>query len=120
MKKVLIIDDDKEFLEELGVMLGLGGYETLNINDSSKALDAVQKFKPEVILMDMKMDGLSGYDLTLKLKQNKDTVRIPVIAMSGFYKDDVYNIKSAYGEDKYLKKPFTPLDVISKIEGVLK
>jgi len=65
------------------------------------------------------MDGLSGYELTLKLKQNKDTYRIPIIAMSGYYKEDVYNLKSAYGGDKYLRKPFTPLDVISKIEGVL-
>ena len=120
-KKILLVDDDKEFLAELQETLVLSGYEVKAVNEASEAFGAAAKIKPDLILLDLKMKGMTGFEVANKLKNFDNTMRIPIIAMSGFFtaeEDDT--LLSFFEIHNYLRKPFNPLDIITKIEAVFK
>ncbi len=120
-KKIMVVDDDKEFLDELQETLILSGYNVNTVNEASEALSAATKIKPDLILLDLKMKGMTGFEVVNKLKSFDNTMGIPIIAMSGFFtaeEDDT--LLSFFEIHNYLRKPFNPLDIIAKIEAVLK
>lgn len=119
-KKILIVDDDKEFLEELHDMLDSSGYDTVAVNDSSAASEVACLQKPDVILLDLKMGGMDGFQVTDKLKQSPETENIPIIAMTGYLtKGQHFSLAAMSGMEYCLIKPFNPLDVICRIEEAL-
>lgn len=118
-KKIMIIDDDKDFLSELKETLALGGYDIVISNDSSSALDLAKSAKPDVLLIDLKMPYKSGFQLASELKLYSELEHIPVIAMTAFFKDGYVQLMNLCGIHKCLKKPFNPLDVIAQIEEEL-
>jgi CheY-like chemotaxis protein len=120
-KKVLIVDDDKEFLEELREVLANTGYDVTVAGDGIAASKAARAVKPDVILLDLRMKGMSGFEVADRLKGFPDTVGIPIIAMTGFYtlKEHAW-LMNFSGIKRCLRKPFNPLDVIAEIESVLK
>lgn len=118
-KRVLIVDDDKDFLDELNETLALSGYEMTAVNDSLEALDTAARVKPDVILIDLKMPKKSGFQLADELRHLSGLGRIPIIAMTAFYKDEYTPLMRICGIKRWLKKPFNPLDVIAEIEEAL-
>ncbi len=118
-KKIMIIDDDKEFLEELAEAIASSGYDPIAVNDTDGLLDLVVKTKPAVILLDLKMPKKTGFLVAYELQESSDTVGIPVIAMSGYVKDGHIAPKELVNIRTCLKKPFTPEDVIAEIEKAL-
>jgi two-component system response regulator AdeR len=121
-EKIMIVDDDKEFLEELREILGLSGYKTIAINDSTSALNAARRIRPDIVILDLKMKRKTGFQIAEELKQFPETAHIPTIAITGFYAEKGKStvIFDIYGIKDFLIKPFNPLDVIAKIEAVLK
>jgi len=120
-KKILIVDDDKEFLEELRDMLAATGYEVTSVGDSIAAVKAARVVKPDIILLDLRMKAMSGFEVADKLKGFPETAVIPVVAMTGFYtlKEHAW-LMNFCGIKRCIRKPFNPLDVIAEIENVLK
>ncbi|MDD5409236.1 MAG: response regulator [Candidatus Omnitrophica bacterium] len=118
-KKVMLVDDNKEFLEELEETLNLSGYKTISVNDANLALDAVVKSCPDVVVVDLKMPSKTGFQLADELRRIPGFDRIPIIAMSGFFKEDYGPLMNICGIRKCIKKPFNPLDMISEIEEAL-
>lgn len=118
-KKVMIVDDDKEFLEELKETLILSGYDVTAVNESVMALKVARAVKPDVILLDLKMRLMSGFEIADGLKHLQETSKVAVIAMTGFYTMREHSwLMNFCGIRKCLKKPFNPLDVIAEIERV--
>jgi len=116
-KKILIVDDDPEFTEELKELLSLSGYEAVVVNDSTQAFNVACTFKPDVIVLDIKMSEMDGFKVLEKLKESSDTTNIQVIAMTGYFtKEEHSRLMSMCGMDNCLKKPFNPLDLIARIE----
>lgn len=115
-KKVMIIDDDKEFLEELEETLALSGYDMVAVNDAALAVEVAAKAKPDVVVLDLKMPKKSGFQVADELRHLSEAAHIPVIAMSAFFKDDYGPLLNICGIKKCLKKPFNPLDIITAIE----
>jgi len=118
-QKVLIVDDDKKFLEDLEEILKFSGYDTIAAEDPYSVLAIASKEKPQAILLDLKMPGKSGFQLAHELKSTPDLQHIPIIAMTKFFKDGYKSLLDICGIKKCLKKPFNPLDVITEIEAVL-
>ncbi|MGA1796388.1 MAG: response regulator [bacterium] len=118
--RVMIVDDDRDFLEELQDALTSHGYETIPISRSTIAPFAAYTTKPDVILLDIKMDGMSGFDVAEHIKRFSSTADIPIIAMTGFFnKEKHLALMDLCGMKICLEKPFNPRDVIATIEGVL-
>jgi len=120
-KKIIIVDDDVEFLEELKEMLTLNGYNVTAVSNGITVIDEVRNVKPDVVLLDLKMEGVSGFWVADELKIFPETKHIPIIAMTGFYKNkELSRIINFCGIRKCLRKPFAPLDVVKEIETALK
>ncbi len=118
-KRVLILDDDNDFLDELSEMLASNGYEPVIASDTDGFLNLAAKIKPAVILLDLKMPKKTGFLVAYELNQSSETTHIPVIAISGVVKDDFVVPKEFCNIRAFLKKPLHPLDVIKEIEKVL-
>ena len=118
-KKVMIVDDDTEFLEELNEMMSMGGYEMIPVNDSTTAVDIAAREKPDLIILDLKMPGKSGFQLAEEIRRFPELEKIPIIAMSAFFKDEYTLLLNIFGIKKCLKKPFNPLEVITAVEAAL-
>ena len=119
-KKIMVVDEDIDFLEELRETLFLSGYDPLAVSDSSTAFSIARIGKPAVILLDLKMNPANGARIAEKLSKFPDTAHIPIIAMAGhFNNEDRPSFLDNHGIKAFLKKPFMPLDVITQIENVL-
>jgi len=116
---ILLIDDDELFLDEVGQLLRSCEYETVVVRDPLIAVATALKTRPSVILMDLSMPGRNGFEVAFDLKDVPGLVDIPVIAMSGLSDQE----NSVYLElskiQKFLTKPFNPLDLIWSIEEIL-
>jgi len=120
-KKIMIVDDDKEFLEEFRETLNLSGYDALAFSDGTSALGMVSKVKPDLILLDLKLKDKSGFQIAYELKHLRETAHIPIIAMTGFYIEKEHaELMNLCGIKTHLIKPFSLEDAIAKIEPVLK
>ena len=116
---LLLVDDDADFLEELGEVLSLSGYRTVAVCDPRQVLEVARREVPALILMDLKMPEKSGFELAYDLKREPELSGIPIIAMSGVFPAQVVSLRGLSGFRKCLPKPFNPLDAIWMIEKIL-
>ncbi|MDD5772668.1 MAG: response regulator [bacterium] len=116
-KKIMIIDDDRELLDKLSESLVLSGYDVTAINDTKLVIEMIDKIKPAVILLDIKMPGKDGFCVASEIKNISKYDNIPIIGMTGgFYGDDDTWLMNFCGIQKCFRKPFYPLDLINYIE----
>ena len=118
-KKVMIIDDNKEFTDELKEALALSGYDVTAVNDTIDVSNIAIKVKPDVILLDLKMPNKSGIQLAYELRQIGILINVPIIAISAFYKEGVFSLMKVHGITTYLSKPVDLIHLINEIEKVL-
>ncbi len=116
-KKVMVIDDDKEFLAELVETLSLTGYDPVFTADSVDAVEKVVQTRPNIILLDLKMDKKSGFKVADELMAKPETRDVPIIAMTGVFTQQEHSLLMRICNIKEcLIKPINPLDVIHLIE----
>lgn len=119
--KVMIVDDDSEFLAELKQTLDLNGYEVIAISDSTLAQKKANNTKPDVIVLDLKMEDMSGFEVAEQLRHSSSTMQIPIIGITGFFKEEEHiPLLNICGIEKCITKPFSPKELITVIESALK
>jgi len=116
-KRVLLVDDTETFLYILNHILK-DEYETYIAKNGHDALEAAASVKPDLILLDVIMPGLSGYDVLKRLKENPDLKHIPVIMISGNIADESVVTGLSLGAADYVKKPFVKNVVKGRIDAV--
>ncbi|MBP1675638.1 MAG: two component transcriptional regulator, LuxR family protein [Bacteroidetes bacterium] len=121
MKKIIILDDDQDFLEICVEILGKYEFETYATNDVNIITDLIEKVKPDLILLDWQMPGKDGIVLSMELKQQPGYKDIPVIIMSGVrtISEDLA-IAFESGAIDYITKPFNEIELVSRIKSVIK
>lgn len=116
-KRILVIDDDKEFLDEVQDLLLWSGYSPITISDSSKAEAAIRHHQPDLILLDLNMQPVSGTMLAEALQKNPATSQIPIIVITGNYSKERHSmLRNKYRIIHCLQKPLNPLDLLKLIE----
>ncbi len=119
-EKILVVDDDKEFSEELGQTLFLCEYEVQVVSNSVNVVECARRVKPDLILLDLRMSGSNGFLVAQNLKESPETAQIPIIAMSGHFPiDDRRNLLDMHNMDGRIKKPFGVSELITEIETIL-
>ena len=118
-KKILVVDNDKDFLKELEEVLMFSGYQVIAMDNSSAVAGIVDKVSVDLVLMDLQMPGKTGFELAYELRDLPRFYDVPIIAMTGFYREEYEPLLKACGISYCLQKPFHPLDVIAKVEGIL-
>lgn len=120
-KTILIIEDDK-FLRELIVQKLLKeGYETFEAIDGEDGIKKVREEKPDLVLLDLILPGIDGFEVLSKMKEEPQISSIPVIILSNLgQREDVEKGLGLGAVDYLIKAHFTPGDIIEKIKKVLK
>ena len=121
MQKILVIEDDK-FLRELIVRkLAQENFETFEAIDGEEGFKKAKEEKPDLILLDLILPGIDGFEVLSKLKEDPSLSPIPVVILSNLgQKDDVERGFKLGAVDYLIKAHFTPGEIIEKVKGALK
>jgi len=120
MQKILVIEDDK-FLRELIVQKLLKeGYEISEAVDGEDGIKKVTDDKPDIILLDIILPGIDGFEVLKKIKEDEAVQNIPVIILSNLgQQDDIDKGIKLGAKDYLIKAEFTPAEIVEKVKGVL-
>ena len=116
-KKVLLIDDDEQLHERAGEFLQLNGFLCGSLTESHRALEKLNSFQPDIVLLDVMMPGEDGFSVLLKIREKSS---VPVIMLTARGQDTDRIIGLELGADDYLPKPFNPRELLARIKSVLR
>jgi two-component system alkaline phosphatase synthesis response regulator PhoP len=105
--RILVIDDESEITEIVETFLKDAGYQVMIENSSVMGIERAKNFKPDLILLDIMMPFMDGYEVCDELKKNKETENIPVIFLTGKDAKSDEGRSFRVGGDMYIKKPFS-------------
>ena len=120
MPKVLIIDNDWFFLEVTQDLLILHGFEVISAKNARLGLQLAQTQAPDLIISDISMPEIDGYELLKALRKNSVTQNIPVILITGDGTDSIYLGARELGANDCLTKPYSIEQLLQTIEAILK
>ena len=117
--KILIVDDDPDTLKLIGLMLKRQGYEVATVSSGMAALDHVRQQIPELIILDVMMPKMDGYEVAARLRGNAQTENIPILMFTAknLVDDKVAGFES--GADAYLTKPTHPDELAAQVKALL-
>lgn len=118
MPKILILDDDKDLLTVVKSLLYSKGFDVFAYSDWSRAWAAIKAYKPQLILLDVFMNGTDGIDACKKLRASSFTRNIPIIMLSS-YPGIAETAINEFGADDFIAKPFETSEIIKKIQHIL-
>lgn len=113
MARILVVDDDESILDAVSMLLEDRGYEVQTLTKGEDVLPKIKTFLPNLILMDHLMNGISGQEICLKLKKNKNAKNIPIVIISAHPAIKKIVLKS--GAQDFLAKPFEMEDLVNKV-----
>lgn len=116
-QKILIVDDDNNIAELIDLYLTKECFETLIVNDGESALSAFNTFRPDLILLDVMLPGIDGYQVCREIRSKYPT---PIIMLSA--KGEVFDkvLGLELGADDYMEKPFDTKELIARVKSVLR
>ncbi len=118
-KRILVIDDEPDVLDTIRVGLEIAGFEVLGGYDGQEGLELARAERPSLILLDVQMPKLNGFQVCRELKQDPDTNAIPVIFLSARTDQSSQFWGKETGALDYICKPFAIRDLVEKINEVL-
>src|SRR5262245_57787478 len=118
--KVLVVDDYEPNLRGLGQLLERANYKVLTATNGAEALDVVNRDRPDLILLDVMMPGISGLDVCTAVKQDAKTCLTPVVLISGAHERQVVIAGLDAGADDFLDKPVDPEELYTRVRSLMR
>ncbi len=117
--RVLLVDDNSTNLQVLFQALSPEGYELLVAMSGEEALESALGAEPDLILLDVKMPGIDGFETLRRLRAAKETAAIPVVFLSAHANVESIEEAKALGAEGYLTKPFQFDEILAKVKEIL-
>ncbi len=115
MAKIILIEDSKTLAQVLKPALEIKGHEVLWVNDGRNALFEIKKFKPEVILLDLMLPHVNGFEICQAVKSDMALLKIPVIIMSTLTSQEDMERAQNAGADHFISKPYNLAQTLTEI-----
>ncbi|HGJ64773.1 TPA: response regulator [bacterium] len=119
-KKILIIDDEPDVIETLEFMLKARGFEIISASDGLSGLSRAKTDNPDLILLDIMMPGMDGYEVCSKLKRETATKNIPIIMLTAKGESDAVLSAHKSGANDYIVKPYNLPTLLAKLNKFIK
>lgn len=119
MARILVAEDDQDIRDLIALTLQFNGFEVTSVENGALAVEAAQNGRYDLILMDVRMPRMTGYEACRRLKEIDSTSNIPVIFLSAKGQETEIQTGLDAGAQQYVLKPFAPDELISTINKVL-
>ncbi len=116
---VLVADDDRDILELVALTLERDGYEVATAHNGEEALRIASERTLHLAILDLMMPGIDGYEVTRRLREAVRTDRLPILILSAFADDRQAALALAVGADSYMRKPFSPRELLSRAGAMI-
>ncbi len=116
-KSILVVEDQEDNRQIIRDLLSATDYEIVEAGSGEEALEAVAKQRPDLILMDIQLPGIDGYEMTRRIKADPALRSIPIIAVTSYALSG--EEARAAGCDEYVPKPYSPRQLLAKIRQYL-
>jgi CheY-like chemotaxis protein len=117
--RILIVDDDGENRRLLKAMLGQGGYHLVTATSGEEALALVAQHPPDLILLDIMMPGMNGYQVAAKIKGNLATKNIPIMMVTALDDPTIRMLALSAGAEEFLTKPVNRAELVVRVRNLL-
>lgn len=120
MAKILIAEDEKDIRDLVVFSLTYGGFEAIGAINGIEAIEKAATELPDLILMDVRMPQMSGYEACEKLKSNPATRDIPIVFLSAKGQESEIRQGLSAGAEEYILKPFAPDELVRRVQEILR
>jgi DNA-binding response OmpR family regulator len=118
-RKVLIVDDDTELIKVMKIYFQNSGFTTEVVESGRKALKAVEKFQPDVMILDVLMPKMDGVQVCETVRRQMGNAAMPIIALTGYHKEQTKREIIAAGANMYLTKPIDMSELLRHVKQML-
>jgi DNA-binding response OmpR family regulator len=118
-KKILIVEDEKELVKLIAFHMTIAGYEVLSAKDGIEALEVCKFSKPDLLILDIMLPRIDGWEVCRRLRQDPQTSNIPIIILSALSDTNDKLRGFDFGSDDYVTKPFSPRELVVRVKRVL-
>ena len=118
-KRILVVEDQEDLRAILRDLLSASGYTVIEAMDGAESVAKAASQRPDLVLMDIQLPVLDGYEATRRLKTSPDLKETPIIAVSSFAKTGDEENARAAGCDDYATKPYSPVQLLHIVRGFL-
>lgn len=118
-RKVLIVDDEPNIVTALEFLFRRSGYDVRQAVNGAEALEQIEAYRPDVVLMDVMMPVKSGYEVCQKMRERPDLAQIKIVMLSAKGSEAEVNKGLSLGADLYITKPFSTQELVATIDRLL-
>lgn len=119
MAKILISEDESDIRDLITFTLHFAGHEVIPTVNGEEAVQMALNEKPDLILLDVRMPRMSGYEACQHIKEHQSTKNIPVVFISAKGQENEVKTGIEYGAEEYIMKPFSPDQLTERIDAIL-
>ena len=119
-KQILVVEDEEDILELVSFNLKKEGYQVRGVTSGEEALQEVRRKIPSLIILDLMLPGVDGFDVCKSLKNNPRTKAVPIVMLTARSEEADIVIGLELGADDYLTKPFSPRELIARVRAILR
>ncbi|HEY68542.1 MAG: two-component system response regulator [Chloroflexi bacterium] len=119
MPKILVVEDERDIRDLIGFTLRFAGFEVVSVVNGLEALEKAPRERPDLIILDVRMPKMTGYEVCRRLKENPATSAIPVVFLSAKGQETEIEQGLASGAVEYIVKPFAPDELIDQVRDIL-
>ena len=116
---VLVVDDDPVILKLLEVNFEMEGFQVVRAADGAEGLERAREVLPDIVVLDVMMPRMTGYEVAKALREDSDTAHIPIIFVTARAQSSDVERGMELGVEDYVTKPFDPLDLIDRVNNLL-
>ncbi|MBM7555451.1 response regulator [Halanaerobacter jeridensis] len=118
--KILVVDDEENIVKLVSYNLEQEGYEIITANEGKEALAKIEQENPDLMILDLMLPKVDGFDICRKVRKDGNTNNLPIIILSAKEEEIDKILGLELGADDYVTKPFSPRELIARVKAVLR